>query len=391
MLNRRYLRIKTMQVLYGYEQTCKAQFEIALDQITARLTPEWDEDPKTPETLEKEIEIGHQLFEQFYLQDHIETPPNTPTNVLREVQAVIIDYHNQIQKEKRSFEKYLQKQTEDIADMYLRCLLFLPTLAQTIRQERELYAQKHLRTPIHEGEFKFEQNQVAKCLQKHDLLNEQATRRHILWETNQEWVRDFYKKVIKQDTVYQQYIQTQQNDWENDKELALYLLKEYLLKHDEARNFLENFDMNWLENRKIVLDMVSKTIQNIPNAQSYHFGLMSLSKNWEDDEQFYHDLFKIYLQKAALYEELIDKKTKNWELERIALLDNILLKMAVVEMTNFPSIPVKVTINEYLDLAKGYSSPKSNKFINGVLDAMAQELTEKGEIKKSARGMMDNK
>ncbi|EMR02237.1 transcription antitermination factor NusB [Cesiribacter andamanensis] len=119
--------------------------------------------------------------------------------------------------------------------------------------------------------------------------------------------------------------------------------------------------------------------------------LAVLSVNWEDDREFFVDLYRLSLANEQQYEELISTKSKNWDVERLALTDKIIMMMALCEMINFASIPVKVTINEYIELSKRYSTPKSKIFVNGLLDVLSAELQEKGIIRKSGRGLIDNK
>jgi transcription antitermination factor NusB len=153
--------------------------------------------------------------------------------------------------------------------------------------------------------------------------------------------------------------------------------------------FAEN-DLNWAEDHKIILSMAQKTIKTISSNQETEFELISLSKNWEDDKQFFQDLLKKTIENDQEYEGYISGKVQNWDMTRFALLDRAILKMAICEMITFYSIPVKVTINEYIELAKMYSTPKSKQFVNGLLDAISQELVEKKIIRKSGRGLLDN-
>jgi len=118
---------------------------------------------------------------------------------------------------------------------------------------------------------------------------------------------------------------------------------------------------------------------------------MELSSNWEEDREFFTELFDSSLANDKSLEDVIHKKLQNWDMERLAMVDRILLKMAISEMIHFSSIPVKVTINEYIELSKLYSTPKSKQFINGILDTTSAELVESGVIKKSGRGLIDNK
>ena len=137
--------------------------------------------------------------------------------------------------------------------------------------------------------------------------------------------------------------------------------------------------------------LFQKTLKLFEEENAQEIRLLELSTNWEDDRQFFDDLYHLTLQEWDQNETLIAQSVTNWDIERVALIDKIILKMALTEMMHFRSIPVKVTINEYIEISKLYSTPKSKQFINGVLDKMAQDLTTKGEIRKSGRGLIDNK
>ena len=113
--------------------------------------------------------------------------------------------------------------------------------------------------------------------------------------------------------------------------------------------------------------------------------------NWDEDKEFFQNIFNFTIQSDRENKALIAQKTKNWDIDRLAFTDKIIISMAITEMQNFPSIPVKVSINEYIDISKTYSTPKSKQFVNGLLDVMAKELTESGKIRKSGRGLLDNK
>jgi N utilization substance protein B len=146
----------------------------------------------------------------------------------------------------------------------------------------------------------------------------------------------------------------------------------------------------WAENKAILRSMVLKTIKSLEEDVS-DFELAELSYNWDEDKHFFETIFNQTVHESEKYEELIASKSKNWDLDRISETDKILLLMAIQEMINFPGIPVKVTINEYIEVSKKYSTPKSKQFINGVLDVIAVDLQKEGVIKKSGRGLIDNK
>ncbi len=116
-----------------------------------------------------------------------------------------------------------------------------------------------------------------------------------------------------------------------------------------------------------------------------------ISYNWEDDSAYVQELFERTVSENDTLEELLQDKLKNWDIERVALTDKVFLKMALIEMMYFPSIPTKVTINEFIEISKTFSTPKSKKFVNGILDGLAADLVKNGRIKKSGRGLIDNK
>jgi N utilization substance protein B len=152
---------------------------------------------------------------------------------------------------------------------------------------------------------------------------------------------------------------------------------------------MESLNINWLNDAEVLKSMVAKTIKHLePGTPEIDYS--SLSKNWPEDKEFFQQIFNFTVRHDREYDRIIAEKSTNWDLSRIALTDRIILKMAIAEMINFPGIPVKVTINEYIELSKNFSTPKSKKFVNGILDVVSMEFQEKGVIKKSGRGLIDN-
>jgi N utilization substance protein B len=155
-------------------------------------------------------------------------------------------------------------------------------------------------------------------------------------------------------------------------------------------SYFEEEDIHWAEDQEIVKSLVDKTIKS-RNAESGIIELQKLSLDWEDDREFMIRLFSTTVELEEKYKKLIARNTKNWEVDRLPLTDRIILEMAIAELITFSHIPVKVSINEYIELAKLYSTPKSRQFINGILDVIAKELVSSGDMKKSGRGLIDNK
>jgi N utilization substance protein B len=156
-------------------------------------------------------------------------------------------------------------------------------------------------------------------------------------------------------------------------------------------DFFEEEVLRWAEDKDIVKGMVEKTIKSFDPEAKTPLTLHTLSINWDDDKAFIENLYDTTASLDVKYKELIANNTRNWEVDRLPLTDRVILEMAIAELLIFPNIPVKVSMNEYIELAKNYSTPNSRQFINGILDVIAKELKDSGTLKKSGRGLIDNK
>ena len=172
---------------------------------------------------------------------------------------------------------------------------------------------------------------------------------------------------------------------------SCHLFKKIILGKTVINEYFEEEVQRWAEDKEIVKGLVEKTVKSFDPEAKVPLTLHTLSVNWEDDQDFIEKLYKKGSELEAKYTELIANNTRNWEVDRLPLTDRIILEMAIAEMIIFPNIPVKVSINEYIELAKNYSTPKSRQFINGILDVIAKELKNTGDLKKSGRGLIDNK
>ncbi|NJM26736.1 MAG: transcription antitermination factor NusB [Bacteroidia bacterium] len=149
--------------------------------------------------------------------------------------------------------------------------------------------------------------------------------------------------------------------------------------------------LRWTEDKEIVKALLEKTVKGFTPGDNSSFRLFELSVSWEEDVDFMERLFSETHNLPEKYRDLIANNTRNWEVDRLPLTDRVVLEMAIGELMTFPNIPVKVTINEYIELTKHYSTPNSRQFVNGILDVIAKALTDAGDLKKSGRGLIDNK
>ena len=204
------------------------------------------------------------------------------------------------------------------------------------------------------------------------------------WELDDEYVKIIFDELQKSD-LYKKYISTTENSFKIDKAFVIDFFKEIIAPNEKLAEYYEDKMISWADDIPFVNTWVVKTLSKCKPEKT--FILSRLYKD-KDDEEFASNLFKKTVLKHKTYEEEITEKTPNWETDRIADIDMILIKMAITEFINFPSIPVRVTINEYIEVAKDYSTSKSSYFINGVLDKISKEFMKDKRIVKIGRGLL---
>lgn len=162
-----------------------------------------------------------------------------------------------------------------------------------------------------------------------------------------------------------------------------------ILKSSLAEQVFEDMFLYWPVDKDVLQALIAKTFKNFAYDDPKQNKLAEVTGNWEEDREFIVNLFEESIRHNDDYQLLITSKTQNWEPDRIAMMDTLLMKMAIAEFVNFPSIPVKVTINEYLEISKEFSTPKSNAFINGILDKILADLKAQNKVKKIGRGLIE--
>lgn len=378
MLNRRTLRIKAMQTLYALRQSRNANYGIALDHIKVSFQPDLNsmevQDPVHLKTLQKE---ALQIFEKNYGVNGFESVGASDPEIDEVVTESIQTYHEANKNDRLRYRKQMQEEVDRIYDRYLSVLLLISEFQQVAISDSK------------RNHANFIKNPFVKELAENEELAVVFSRNHISWEKDMSDVRQWFKEHIREDEKYLEYVNLESTTHESDLEFVQYLIKTLIFKNEVINAFLEERDLNWSEDKAIVKSLTAKTVKAF--AQDGELELQDMSYNWEDDKQFFVELYDETCKVEKEYEELIAQKTRNWDIDRIAMTDRIAIEMAIAEMIRFSSIPVKVTINEYIELVKKYSTPKSKQFINGVLDVLSNELLENGTIRKSGRGLIDNK
>ena len=238
---------------------------------------------------------------------------------------------------------------------------------------------------------KFVDNKVILQIDENVSLNKLYKELKINWSNDADFIVQVNHEIVNL-PEYQEYMKNSQRSYKEDKDLVLAIVEKVFVESELIHWFFEEKNIHWFDDYNEALLMLYKNIQQFKESQENHCSIASLfketSEDEESDKEFYKRLYTLTLAHHREYEERIEQKLQNWELERMMGIDIILLKMALCEFTEFPSIPVKVTINEYIELAKTYSSAKSKQFINGMLDKIAVDLKEEGKLNKMGRGLV---
>lgn len=285
-------------------------------------------------------------------------------------------------------EKFLFQSIENIQDLYLIMFSSLVEIRNSEAEFIEKSRNKHLATAQERNpNKKFIENKVLNLLAESNPLSIALADRKINnWKQNDDYIL-ILLEAVKSSEVYQMYMESKLSSFEEDRDFVNDLFTEVIAPNEKLYEYLEDHKLTWVDDIPVVNTMISKQLKQLQPEGKDAFFIPKLYKD-ADDKEFVRSLFrKTILNEVELAKEFIDK-TPNWDTERIAEIDAIILKMAICEFLKFPSIPVKVTINEYLEIAKEYSTPKSSIFINGILDNLVKEYQGNNKLVKTGRGLM---
>ncbi len=301
---------------------------------------------------------------------------------MQSVYAVLQSRSDDLKKE----EKFLLFNIHKSKDLYVLQLLLLVEVKKLALEHIEIKKKKYLATDDDRNpNMKFTENAVVKAIENSKEIREfKGSKKLDLWKENREYVRVILDKMT-QSEEYAEYMSTRSSDFEQDRNFISFLFKESVAPNEKLFDFYESINLGWVDDYPLVNTMILKTFKQM--KPGYSFDLKDLNVK-ADDEEFLLELFRKTLLHQDEFTNEIDKKTPNWDTERIADIDMILIKMALTEFLYFPSIPTKVTINEYIEIAKDYSTAKSSYFINGVLDKLLKEYDKSGKLKKIGRGLL---
>ncbi len=283
-------------------------------------------------------------------------------------------------------EKSLVASIDKAYELYFQMLALAPALVRYAEQRQEIGRNKKLPTyeDLHPNR-KFIENQAIARIAESEEIDDFCAKHHLGWNGYPDLIKSLYATLCEQE-FYQKYMATEERSFKEDVQLLSDIYMNMLEENEALDAALEEQSILWLDDLGYVLTMVARTVGGMREKQE-QVKLMPEFKS-DEDLDFAKRLLRASIARFEENKELIDRFASNWDIERVALMDNIILDVAICEAEEFASIPLKVTLNEYIDIAKNYSSAGSGTFINGVLDKVTATLTEEGKIRKTGKGLL---
>ncbi len=279
---------------------------------------------------------------------------------------------------KISAEKRLNEEINNAADLFTSILLYMTQVAQYAEKDARNRSSKYL--PTQEDlnvDTKIAGNQFLWELLENQTFAEKVKDAKLVHAIDEEWIKKLYQKLV-QSEAYHKYISNKTRIWQEEKKMMQFIWTELMLKNEAFIELLSEQWINWDDDSEMIEMLMGNYFRNSKNVNFLKF--ISSEK-----KEYALQLLDTVIDKDDYLMELISPKLKNWDVERIANIDTILLRMGIAEFLYFPTIPTKATINEYIEIAKNYSTPQSGQFINGVLDNLLKDLLQQNKIRKIER------
>lgn len=301
---------------------------------------------------------------------------------MQSVYALLQSKSDNLKKE----EDFLYTSIEKMYDLYVLMLRLLVEVKNMEKKHIEISGKKYLATTQDlNPNFKFINNEIFKLLDESVSLNAYLDDNKLnYWSLDNEYVHEILK-LIKESSSYDVYMKSEKCSFEEDRDFVVALFKTVVAPNEKLAEYFEDKTISWVDDIPFVNTWIVKSLNQLKPKQTFQLG--NLYKD-DDDKKFVVDLFRKVVLNHKEFEKEIENKTPNWDTDRIAEIDMILIKMAISEFLKFPSIPTSVTINEYIEIAKDYSSEKSSFFINGVIDKILKDFTASKRLNKIGRGLL---
>jgi N utilization substance protein B len=287
-------------------------------------------------------------------------------------------------------EKELFTGIDRTYDLYLSLLLVFGELrhvAELVFEERK---KKRLPSPEDlDPNRRFVDNPLVRSIAESERLRLECEKRKVSWVGHHELFSSLYRDVQNSE-AYQSYMSAEPQGFKQDQAFAVQCFSELIANSERLQEVFETRSIAWMEDLDLAASLVKRTLEQMRAADTADVFMNEIARDPKEDHDFVSMLYRKTIEHAQEHEKAISEKSSNWESDRIALSDMILMQMALTEVRVFDQIPVKVTMNEYIEIAKAYSTPKSKNFINGVLDKLFIEMREDGRIRKVGRGLLES-
>jgi N utilization substance protein B len=269
--------------------------------------------------------------------------------------------------------------------LYHLVLLLLVDISNYAVQRIDIARSKYFPTEEEANpNTRFTDNRIIRRISESKKFSQYLDIRKITWSNEEELIKSFYRNLLEWD-VYQEYMSSPEDSFNQDKKFISRMVAELILPDEHLQQVLEEQSIYWNDDLEFIGTMVIKTLSRW--KENAEMPILSMFSN-EDDRLYVIELFRKTVLHSEEYRELIKKFSENWDFERLALMDILIMQMAISEVINFPSIPAKVTLNEYIEISKFYSTDKSSYFINGILDKIFLLLRADDKIRKTGRGLI---
>ncbi len=290
--------------------------------------------------------------------------------------------------------KHLLDSIDKLKDLFVWQLSFL---VETKRfAENRIEENKHKNFPTAEDlnpNMRYVENRILQALENNKDLRKEEERLKINWSNHQDIVRGYYNKM-RETEEYKEYMSDSVDNFEHDRKFIVKMINEYFAELDVLQDFYEEKSIFFVDDYHLISSMLVKFFTDMRSSFNESSLLPTIYKTEKDlvneDKEYVKNLFREVIRHDSEYGKLVGQNTSNWEKERVCVMDMIILKMAITEFCCFPYIPVKVTMNEYIEISKYFSTPKSKIFVNGILDRILKKLNEENLIVKKGIGLLES-
>ncbi len=385
LFNRRFIRLQAVQHLYAFYVCKQANYDWALDQIRDDFIPDVFADPPVDKAqLAQETQQAVDLFASSLmpLSDAPSVTIALPNSRVGAVVArALASHENELAKDVRRLEGGLTEAVVKINQACVRVWQLLVEWAHIATKQAERPKLSQQNAII--ASVSLSCSPVLQRLKEDEVWAKRVQQAGAGWEDYMPQVESWYNQFVKKDPAVQWKLTCPMTPVQ-DQQTLVFLIDNIIFSKEVILSLFSDLDLRWATHKHIVKRLIHQGLSHLVknSEKGIDVDVLGLAAHWEESEQcFYTDLVRKTLQRDEELEALIAQKAKNWAIDRVMLLDKTIIKLALCEMLYFTNIPIKVSINEYIDLSKAYSMPKSSQFVNGLLDAVAATLHQAGGMK----------